>query len=122
MNDVRLKLIPYVLYVIAIVLAVSTRGLYTFTYYKDNVLMTYYRRTQIIYKKKLPQIKPKTRMVSFIRYRCSTLSEGNDRCNDFERIVVKTGQCFTRCFTRYHILLRKNVLSRIFVKVFCVTS
>ena len=29
-----------VFYVIAIVLAMSTRGLYTFTYYKDNVLTT----------------------------------------------------------------------------------
>ena len=38
-----------VLYVIAIVLAVSTRGLYKFTYYKDNVVATYYRRTDIIY-------------------------------------------------------------------------
>ena len=38
-----------VLYVIAIVLAVSTRGLYRVTYYKDNVLTTYYRRTTIIY-------------------------------------------------------------------------
>ena len=54
MNDVRRKLLPYtcvkdVLYVIAIVLAVSTRGLYTFTYYKDNFLTTYYRRTPIMY-------------------------------------------------------------------------
>ena len=37
-----------VLYVIAVVLAVSTRGFYRFTYDKDNVLTTYYRRTQII--------------------------------------------------------------------------
>ena len=65
-----------VLYVFAIVLAVSTRGLYRFTYYKDNVLTTYYRRTQIIYIKKLPHIKPNTWKVSFIRYRCSTLSAG----------------------------------------------
>ena len=40
-----------VLYVIAIVLAVSTPGHYKFTYYKDNVLTTYYRRTEIIYIK-----------------------------------------------------------------------
>ena len=33
-------IIKDVFYVIAIVLAVSTRGLYTFTYYKDNVLTT----------------------------------------------------------------------------------
>ena len=54
MRDVTCKMktitvcVKDVLYVIAIVLAVSTRGLYTFTYYKDNVLTTYYRRTQII--------------------------------------------------------------------------
>ena len=111
-----------VLYVIAIVLAVLTRGLYTFTYYKDNVITTYYRQAKIIYIKNCHRYSQKTEwsvlyVIGVLRY-----PTGNDRCNDFERTVVKTGQCFRRCFTRYHFLLRKRVFSRIFVKVFCVIS
>ena len=52
-NTVTDALRMFCRYVIAIVLAVglSTRGLYKFTYYTDNVLTTYYRRTENIYIK-----------------------------------------------------------------------